>query len=119
MFQKEYNELILNGEKEYTIRKGDRRSRLKVGHLYKCKNKMFSSNHFALIKIFSVTCKSFSELTLDDAKKDLFENLKECKERLVELNGEDIKNGVVSIIHFKLASKKDIGFGRFKYVNET
>ena len=59
LFQPEYNELILKGEKKYAMRKGDVNKRYKVGHIYKCKNKMFSKEFFAKIKVLSIIVKNF------------------------------------------------------------
>ena len=101
LFQLENNEQILSGIKQYTIRKGDRRKRLKVGGIHKCKNQIFTKDFFAKIKIISIDVKKFDELTEKDAKHDLFKNLEELRKRLVELNGEDIKKGLVSVIKFK------------------
>lgn len=102
LFQKEYNEIILSGEKRFTIRRGDRSKRIKVGSIHKCKNKIFTKDYFAKIRILNLTVKPFSELTEQDAKDDLFDSLEECKERLIELNGEEIRDMLVTKIEFEV-----------------
>lgn len=101
LFQKEYNEAIEQGIKTFTIRRGDRHKRYKINAIHKCKNKIFTKDYFAEIKVLNLTVKGFSELTEQDARNDLFESLEECKKRLIELNGKNIEDDVVTIIEFK------------------
>ncbi len=86
LFQREYNDLILNGKKRFTIRKGNRKNRFKIGSIHLCKNKLFSKNYFAKVKIKSIEVKPFKDLNIKDAKDDLFNSVLEMKETLYKLN---------------------------------
>jgi len=102
IFDYTYKEDILDGIKEWTIRRGDRRKMIKIGSIHKCKEKLFSKDYFARVKILDIIVKLFKELTEQDAKDDLFDSLEECKERLKEIYGDGIENDVVSKIKFEI-----------------
>jgi len=102
IFQKKYKPFILSGEKEWTIRKGDRRKRMKIGAIHKCKTSMFTIEFFARIRIKKLIVKRFDELDEKDAKDDLFDSVEEMKEELQRLNGEITDNTLMTKINFEL-----------------
>ncbi|RLE46190.1 MAG: ASCH domain-containing protein [Candidatus Methanomethylicota archaeon] len=100
-FDPEYVNLILEGEKTTTVRRGIKS--YPVGRLVELT--VNNSTVFALAKVKKVVVKRVKELTDEDARRDGFGNKSELIEALRRIYGGIRDDEFVTVVHFELAKR--------------
>jgi len=106
LFKPEHKEMILNGTKTAT-RRIWKKPMVKVGGIYKCKLKMLSKDYFAKIEITKLFKQKLGEMTLEDCKKEGYENAQHNQfiDIWVKINGSWNPKLEVYVIEFEVIKK--------------
>lgn len=109
LFKKEHKEMILKGTKTAT-RRCWKKPMVKVGGIYKCKEKMLSKDYFAKIIVTKLFKQRIGEMTLKDVKKEGYSSGIEFAEVFAKINKINKNNRLhgnkkVYVIEFELVKE--------------
>ncbi|RCX19509.1 ASCH domain-containing protein [Anaerobacterium chartisolvens] len=96
----EFYELIKSGKKKSTIRKGVRDYKAGKAIIY------FKTNSL-VVSITQIRILGFSEITVEDARKDGFNSFKELENALKKFYGEIDKNEIMTIATIEIEKVED------------
>jgi len=101
LFKPEHKILILNGTKIAT-RRVWKKPMVKIGGIYKCKEKMLSKEYFAKIKVIRLYKQKLEDMTDEDARKEGYKNMHHFVGVWIKINKDWNDKQIVYVIEFKL-----------------
>jgi len=102
LFKPQHVKLILEGKKTQTRRIS--RPRVKIGGIYKAKTKLFSREHFALIKITGLRAEKLGDISDEDVKKEGYNSLEEFMEVWKSIYGSWEPERIVWVLEFEVVN---------------
>jgi hypothetical protein len=107
LFKPEHVSLILSGRKTQTRRIWDR-PRAKAGAVHKAKTLLYSRDYFALIRITAVRKERLGDISLEDVRREGYDNLEAFKEEWIRINRAWDPELEVYVVSFELVGQMAI-----------